>query len=227
MTYSTLSAQIQRNWGRSDPDSASTIMFYFNAAQRLLARTYDAPELQKSATPTLVASTRSYSVTGDWLITNLRKIYSIYLTANNRGYELEYVPPRVWDADVWPYIPNASDDIPRLYTHWAGNVDFHPAPDAAYVTKMRYYAEPTDVTTDASPIEFRGMDEVLVELTTGFCFLSMEDYAVGQQHLKVAEGLLRRYGVQAEFSRDFHPKAGAVPKGTGQYWNDPFRMRNP
>lgn len=227
ITYGDLKEQIQRNWGRSDSDSNSTIMFYFNAAQRLLARSYDAPELQKAATPTLVASTRSYSLTSAWSITDLRKIYSLYLTANSRGYELEYVPPRVWDREVWPYIPNASDDIPRLYTLWSGSVSFHPAPDDAYSTNMRYYAEPTNATGDASTIEFSGMDEVLVELATGFCFLSMEDYAVGQQHLKTAEALLRKYGVEAEFSKDFHPRSGAQPIGTGQYWNDPFARRSP
>jgi len=47
-TYGDLRPQIQRNWGREDATSQSTILFYFNAAQRILARSYQARELQKS-----------------------------------------------------------------------------------------------------------------------------------------------------------------------------------
>jgi len=225
--FGDLRPQIQRNWGRSDTESQSTILFYFNAAMRMIARKHRFAELEKTATPTLVIDKSEYDIATDWSLTDYRKMYSLYLTANDRGYEVVRVPTKEWDQEIWPRIPNATSDVPRVYHEWGSKITLFPAPNVAYVTKMRYLGEPTPCTVVGSSVIFSGLDEVLVELTTGLCFMSIEDYVVAKQHLDLASKFLKLYGVEAEFSKDLHLSAGKSPSSASQYWKDPFVGRSP
>ncbi|MGW8177364.1 MAG: hypothetical protein ACWGQW_00985 [bacterium] len=228
--YGDVSPQIERNWGRDDANSQATILFYFNAAQRMLARSYDAPELQASASPTLVVGTSAYDPSVDWSLTTLRKIYSITLVANGRGYEVKYLPIKEWDIKIVPRIPYSTDYIPTWYTQWAKKVELFPAPAEVYPTTLRYYKEAAPVVNASSSVAFDDMDEVLVELTTGLCFLSVEDYVTARQHISIADSLAKKYGIASAFSKDFHQslsRSVSQDSASGESWANPFIERAP
>lgn len=226
--YGPLREQIQRNWGRDDASSQATIMFYFNSAQQTLARIIDAPELEYVQNITLVADEDEYDPIADWLIPDLRKVKSMYVTANSTAYPLTHCSPKEWDTTIAPKLATASSDVPRRYLEWAGKFFLYPSPASAYALTLRYWREPTPITGDSSIVAFKEMDPVLVEMTTGFCFLSTEDIQAGEKHIKQAAELLKIFRSDAMISKDLHLKmGGGEALSTSQYLYSPFVSKAP
>jgi hypothetical protein len=227
LTYGDLRPQIQRNWGRSEVDAQASILFYFNAAQRVLSRAHNFRELQKKKSFNFVIGDDDYTIaTTPISLTDLRQIFSFTYVDSSRGYSLEYYPPKRWDLEVAPRIPATSNSYPKLYTLWGGEIDIFPPPQATYTATLRYLAEPTKILVDGTNIDFVGMDEVLVLLTTAFCFYSTEDVEMGNIYLKQGANMLKMYGVEAEFSKDFHLSLSSQSnKISGSDWLDPFVSR--
>lgn len=223
-TFGDLRPQIQRNWGRSDADSQATILFYFNVAQRILARTHTFTELQKSKSFSFTTGLDDYTITGSPIsLVNLRHIYDFTYVSSTRGYTLEYVPPRKWDVEVAPSIPSATNSYPRLYTKWGNALKIYPPPNEAFTATLRYLSEPVSASTTATVLDLIGMDEVLVLLTSAFCFYSVEDIEMGNMYMKQGAAVLKLYGMEAEIPKDLHMaiRSSGVTPG-GDYWNDPF-----
>lgn len=227
-TYGDLRPQIQRNWGRSDTQSQASILFYFNAAQRVLARAHNFLELQKSKSFAFAIGDDDYTITlAPISLTDLRQIYSFTYSNSSRGYVLEFCPPRKWDVEVAPSIPTAANSYPRLYTRWGNDLLIYPPPNEAFTAVLRYLAEPTLAVDTGTTIDFVGMDEVLVLLTTAFCFYSTEDIEMGNVYLKQGANMLKMYGIEAEFSKDFHLSltSPSTKNVGGDSWLDPFVRR--
>jgi len=223
-TFGDLRPQIQRNWGRSDAESQATILFYFNVAQRILARTHTFNELQKSKSFTMTIGLDDYVITGSPIsLVNLRKIYSFSYVNSTRGYILEYVPPRKWDVEVAPSIPNASNSYPRLYTQWGNNITIYPPPNEAFTATLRYLSEPVSAVSTATVLDLIGMDEILVLITSAFCFFSVEEIEMGNAYMKQGANMLKLYGMEAELPKDLHMAlSSSQMRASGDYWNDPF-----
>ena len=226
-TFGDLRPQIQRNWGRSDSASQASILFYFNAALRVLSRAHNLEQLQKSKSFDFVVGDDDYTILSSPIsLTDLRKIYSFTYIASSRGIALEYLPTRQWDLEIAPRIPSAGNNYPRYYTQWGNDLLIYPPPNDTYTATLRYLAEPTLAGDTSTTIDYVGMDEVLVLLTTAFCFFSTEDVEMGNIYLKQAANMLKMYGIEAATPVDFRPSTGASSqRAVGDTWLDPFVKR--
>jgi len=228
-TYGDLKPQIQRNIGnRLDSDSGSSILFFFNSAQRLAATLHNWWELEKKVCPVLAKDIADYNIE----LERFNKFYSTVLITSTKGYPLDFISPLKWDQEIIPYIPTATSGRPTIYTKWGNVISLFRKPDDAYSLVIRFHQWPLPVTDDTTVIQFKELDEVLILLTTGLFFFSIEEIEVGTRWFGLASKLLTSYNISKELLPNLTALQGFI-KGdisknlSGDYWLNPFIHSKP
>jgi hypothetical protein len=219
-TYGDLRPQIERNCGnRTDTDSQASMLFYINAAQKILANAYPWRELQVQACVNLSEGVGDYTVE----LERFHHFYSITLINSTRVIPLTFYSPLKWDKEIAPLRLTAAWGKPSVCTYWGNTFSIFRTPDDDYQMTVRYYQWPTPIVDDSSEIQIQNVDEILVYLTTAMFWDSLEELQLGSVYAKRAVELLKLYTGQDISLKAFDTPSGlSTPKTLSTYWTDPF-----
>lgn len=223
--YGDLRPQIERNFGnRMDTGSQASILFYFNAAQKILANVYPWRELEKKVCPTLEINISDYAIE----LERFHSFYSVFLLTSTSGIPLLRYSPLKWDKEIAPLIPTSSKSKPSVYTYWGNTLSLFRKPDAAYTLIIRFYQWPLPITNDSTVLQIQNVDEVLVSLTTGLCWYSIEEAQIGSVWIRQAVDFLKIYA-REDISLKGLDTLGKLDKTqvSTDYWLNPFIKSTP
>jgi hypothetical protein len=222
-TYGVLETQMLRYLGnRDDDDTKAMLMTAFNWFQNVLARVADWDELESHVTKSLTAGDYEYHIQTDWLLTDLRKIYTMKLYDGTRYYKpLDFVTPLKWDQSFAPTIHYA-EGKPTHYTVRGNYVLFNRQPEDGLTIDLWYFAYPTAITSTASILSYNTvLDPILMCMAVGLVWLGLEEQEQSTKWLTIGSKMLHDFGVDNLTVTDM--KAFGQTQGTSSdYWKDPF-----
>jgi len=232
MTFGEYKTQIKSIIARDSAEAEEQIKFFFNIAQKIVAKTSEWQDLEATATPTLYADISSYDLTDPNLGLQLvrpRKIYSWELLSTSTPRHLTYITPLKWDTAVRPILQSASTGKPIVYTVFGRVAHVFKVPDADYPTEIKYYQYPTPVVDDTSVVQLENFEEALVALTSGLLFMSYEEIESASTWLKLATSALKLDAIHENTFLNFRPfaKVKEAKAIKADYWLDPFQKRSP
>lgn len=206
-TYEYYRDQIVAKVGnRTDDITATLILGNFNDVQEFLSKKLW-EDLMTSTNVKLTNSVNTYSFS-DVGLDYLNEIYSIRvndstdlsaLTAWNKP--LTYIEPLDWDtfiANIYPIV----EDMPVYYTRRSKNIIFHSTPDVDYVINIVASVYATPVTGLSSTISFSNVDAILINLTTAYTWMDLQEYILADKYFKKVDDFLTPYE-QAEVKKRY------------------------
>jgi len=233
-TWGDIRARVASNLGNLDDDDSYTKMLTaVNNLLYMLSRAHTWRELEALVTPSMVASTGTYSFTDLGLILP-RQIYSLMLTNGTRREKPKYYTPERWDDEIDPFVPEATTGTPFAWTMWGTDLYFWYFPDDTYLLKIRYRKYPTVMTAIGDTIEFENVDDIIEFGTTALTALAMEELTLASVWSKRANEVMVRFHIEDITKVYLEPGNRSDIQGFGressqgaQYWNNPFYRRSP
>ena len=199
-TYEQYREEIIDNLGgRNDTTTLRLIMSNFNTVQEYLSKKCQWEDLVFSTTLNLTNSVSNYSF-ANLGIENLNEIYAIRIndsvdlnTLLGWNKPLQWISPIDWDIFISPATYPIVESIPSYYTRRAKNIIFHPTLDKNYVCNIIGSLYATPVTGLSSISDFSNIDGILVNLTTSYVWLKLQESQLAADYNKLAMDLLTPY----------------------------------
>lgn len=183
---------IDKLGGRNDAKTLSLIMSCFNEVQEFLSKKNQFEDLVFSVSPSLTASDNTYSFS-DFSLDNLNEIFAIRLNDGTQWKEpMNFVAAIDWDIFVETVYP-VEEEEPDSYTRRAKELLFNPTPDDTYTINIIGSLYATPVTTINSVVDFTKIDGILVNLTTAYVWLSLQEEALAKTFFAIADRLMAPY----------------------------------
>lgn len=202
---------------------------WVNRAQVEVARKYDM--LFRTSTASTVASTQTYAFP-----TNLRSLYTLVLEDGTNSRKLKCLMP--WEFQKLVAKPSeeptshSSFYVPYNHTN---QFELFPIPDAAYTLRMRHSCWPTALSTDGATSDYHtygiDLDDVLVYLITSYGYQWLQELVDAKYWRDQAfSRLVEVYQAERDSFPDWDPKGkgfSTSPAYIGEYYNDPFVIKEP
>ena len=212
--------------------SYSTILNeMYEWSQIRLARAFSFAELDVLDTTTkdTVTSTASYTyATLLGATAQVKEILSIVIEDGLSSRKLVRMLPR----DFYRRIPDPSSQStrkPEYYYVIGTTVYMYPIPDAVYDIHTIYSKMPTRATVDTYLSEFNFKDDLLILGTVLEFWNFYQEYAEAEAIKKIWKDKLKEAVDSVIHPTDWEPEGRAFNSSTlvpGEFWNNPFIMRN-
>lgn len=156
--------------------SSTEIKNYINDAQNDVFNEYRLPFMQATQPYTLAAGTSDIT-NGSGLPTNY--VQALDLTLTSAGYE--EVIPYVDVSEIDQLYPDPDDTavnpagVPAKWYFYADTIKVYPVPASAYTVSLRYYKNPTLVSSDADVPSLPSEFEELLVLGAAYRVLQVKD----------------------------------------------------
>lgn len=168
-TYRDVQDRVLDLLSKNDATTRNRVKNWINMGQSDFVMREVWPFREATGTLALVQGTQEYSLASNFTDIDEQNILAVTLQGAAQK-KLAYWPFNQLRA-TWPDFDSIGAAVPVRYYVRAGNLGFHPLPDAAYTVFVDYYLVPTEMSDDS--------DESIIPVNYRECLVH---YALSMEH---------------------------------------------